>query len=102
MVSKMLKTQSMTFIPARNAHTPMIKFLGKRDLIKSGGGAAAGAGGQVTQAASTSGKPLSPDCTLNFDTHHEAYARRIAITDEECDIINAGGNDVPDWTKITL
>ena len=93
-------------VTSRSMRTPMIKFLGKRDLAAAGAAAAATTPGSTSTAAATpsgSAKPLSPNCELAYDTDHDVYARRITISEEECDMINNGGPEsVPDWTKITL
>ena len=82
----------------------MIKFLGKRDLKQLGAQAAAAAATSTTSAtpSPSSVKPLSPNCETVYDSNHSEHARRLVISQEECDIINAGGDEVPDWTKITL
>ena len=77
-------------VGCQGVRTPMIKFIGKRDLVAAGAAAAAAATPASPKPAGST-KPLSPNCELAFDTDHDAYARRIVISQEECDIINAGG-----------
>ena len=102
--SILLKAASqLSYVPTKSVHTPMIKFLGKRDLVKAGAQAAAASSSTAqVGSAPSSNKPLSPNCSVSFDSSHGAHARRLVISQEECDIINAGGEEVPDWTKITL
>eukprot|EP00357_Protocruzia_adherens_P009215 CAMPEP_0115008380 /NCGR_PEP_ID=MMETSP0216-20121206/21883_1 /TAXON_ID=223996 /ORGANISM="Protocruzia adherens, Strain Boccale" /LENGTH=94 /DNA_ID=CAMNT_0002375787 /DNA_START=1 /DNA_END=282 /DNA_ORIENTATION=+ len=70
-------------------YKPMIRFLGKRSLIK----AAAPQTSQTVQVPVASGPRLvgSDDCSF------ESLDRRSAWTEEECDIVNNGGNEVEDW-----
>ena len=48
----------------------------------------------------SSGKALSPDCSVVFGTEHKKFERRLQFSKEEMAVINAGTNDCLGWEKV--
>ena len=87
--------------------TPMIQFLGPRSKLDKSVGAYASASHGSSAASAAIGnpnaKPLSRDCEVEFADMPAPRWARLAISELESEIINAGTNEVDvDWRSIRL
>ena len=73
-------------VARRSMHTPMIKFLGPRHILRQAQ--------EATQAAQSAVKALSQNCTVEFADYPAKRWARLAFSEAEVEMINQGTNEI--------